>query len=104
MNLNEIAFKHIGNNYIGTNTILKDLVEYIFDDPRKRIDIALLMIYNSYIKFKKSQANFDRRLKTDNENEVEHYENEMNSNMIYYDQIVYKLFNCMQQKQDHKEM
>jgi hypothetical protein len=62
------------------------------------------MIYNSYIKYKKSQANFLGHLKTDNENEVEHYENEMNSNMIYYDQIVYKLFNCMQQKQDHKEM
>lgn len=80
------------------------------------MDLSLIWIYNTYLKLKKNEIILEKleTIKTDTniveikntsvEKKIEKYKNEISLYQQGYDQILFKLFHNMQQRQEQKEM
>lgn len=91
----------------------QDLVKYIFDDPRKRMDISLLWVYSTYLKLRKRQLKLEQlvSVKTDDEMpdedfslEYERIIQEIGDIQMEYDNVLFKIFYGLQQRQEQKDM
>ena len=102
------------------NYSIQDLINYIFDDVKKRIDLGLMWIFNNYLNFKQAKDKLDKfsvksesddatelveiksdldRQKTelDLRNEMMHYEYE-------YDKTLHTILSSLQNRQEPKDL